>query len=668
MMKRWRTAIYTIATVAMCVVGTIAIPTEVHATGNYDYIVTQADATVIPNDNIADADGIQNVLDKAKGATEVVTIYIPAGTYHVDKALRIYSNTHLILDAATTIYRMDSAIDKMIIHNTDENGDMDKIGGYEMSKNITIEGGIWDGGNTKLATDATNIIRFDHAENITIKNATVKNTYDCHIVELVAVKNGLIENCTLTGFRYAKGKEKDYEYAREAIQLEAAWTNNESNLADVDSHWAKGTYLDGTGCQQIVVRNNNFVDVPCGVGQHHYTDSGKGRNQNITITGNTFNCADKFKYCKTAITGCGIDSLVVTNNTVKGPYRFGVHVLGSSGVTIQGNSFDKISMNGIMIDKGDTIVVKENTISNAKKHGMSIGGGNITEISGNTISDAKHNGISVDDGKVTSISNNIITNAAKHGISIAGLDDKAKGATVTDVTYNTITKAKQNGITVDAGKITNLNNNTINSPGKHGISIAGKTKKSKGATISNINENIINKAKQNGISVDTGKITNMNLNVIKNSGKHGISLTGTSPKRRGGTVKNVTSNTITKAKWNGISMDKGKATLISQNKITNVGKHGISIVGGAVGTGKKKNNGVLNNTIKTCKKNGITVSGTGKVSTIGKNKINNVKNNAISLTEKAKVQNIIKNTLKKYAKHDIWNGTSCKPKMSGNKK
>lgn len=668
MMKQWGTTICKIATAAMCFVGVFAISTEVNATSNYDYIVTQADATVIPNDNIADADGIQNVLDKAKGATEVVTIYIPAGTYHVDKALRIYSNTHLILDSAATIYRMDSAIDKMIIHNTDENGYMDRIGGYEMSKNITIEGGIWDGGNTKLATDATNIIRFDHAENITIKNATVKNTYDCHIIELVAVKNGLIDNCTLTGFRYAKGKEKDYEYAREAIQLEAAWTNNEKNLADEESHWAKGTYLDGTACQQVTVSNNKFIDVPCGVGQHHYAESGKGRNQNITITGNTFSCADKFKYCKTAITGCGTDNLTVTNNTVKGPYRFGVHVLGSSGVTIQGNSFDKISMNGLMIDSGTITAIKDNTISNAKKHGMSIGGGTIAEISGNTISNAKHNGISVDDGQVTSINNNIVTNATKHGISIAGIDDKAKGATVTDVTYNTITKAKQNGITVDAGKLTNLNFNTITSPGKHGISIAGKTKKSKGATITNINENTINKAKQNGISVDAGKITNINLNVIKNAGKHGISLTGTSPQRRGGTIKNVIGNTITKAKWNGISMDKGKVTIISQNKITNVSKHGISVVGGTVGTGKKKTNGVLDNTIKTCKNNGITVSGTAKVSTVGKNKITSVKNNAISLTEKAKVQNIIKNTLKKYAKHDIWNGTSCKPKIAGNKK
>lgn len=596
------------------IIGILGVSLQADATAatKYDYVVTEAEPSVNPTDALADTEGIQKVLDKAIGATEVVTIYFPAGKYCVDKSLKVYSNTHIILDAGATMYRMDAGVDDMIIHNVDQNGFMDKVGGYEMSKNITIEGGVWDGGNTKLATEGTNIIRFDHAENITVKNATVKNTYDCHIIEFVGVKNGLIDNCTFTGFRYKKGKTTDYTYAREAVQLESAWTSNEKDLTDVSSAWAKGSVIDGSSCKQVTVSNCKFIDMPCGVGQHRYTDSGKYRNEDITITKNTFTCANSMKACKIAITASGTNKLTITDNTIKGPYRFAVHVLVADDVTIENNVIENIKMNGLMIDEGSVLSIKNNTIKNAKKHGISVGGGTVTEISNNTISKAKHNGISVDDGTITTITMNTVTNAGKHGISIATLKKKAKGATVTDITANTITKAKQNGITVDAGKITNINENTINNPGKHGISIAG---------------------------ADT--------------------------KKKGGTIKNICNNTISKAKHNGICVDRGKVTLISGNTIKNSGKHGMSIVGGKVGTGK--NNGIQSNTIKTCKQNGITVSGSGKVTSIAKNKITSAKRIGISMSGGAKVNYVTKNTCKKCGKTGIYCGGSAKPKMSGNK-
>lgn len=604
------------AILALVGMGMLAIPHYSQATtvSTYDYTITDATDTVNGSDKVADTKGLQSLLDKAIGSEKLVTIYVPAGTYYVEHSLKVYSNTHIILHDDATIRRMDSAVDDMIIHNVDQNGKMDQVGGYDMSKNITIEGGTWDGGNTKLATEGTNIIRFDHAENITVKNATVKNTYDCHIIEFVGVKNGLIDNCTFTGFRYKKGKTKDYTYAREAVQLESAWTTNEKDLTDVNSAWAKGSVIDGTSCKQVTVSNNTFVDMPCGVGQHRYTDSGKYRNEDITITKNTFTCASSMKYCKIAITASGTNNLIITDNTIKGPYRFAVHVLVADDVTIDNNTIENIKVNGLMVDKGSVTAIKNNIITSAKKHGISVGGGTVGEISGNTITSAGINGISLDDGTITTITNNTIKNAKKHGISVAGKTKKAAGAKITDITYNTISKAKQNGITVDAGKITNISNNKITSPGKNGISIAGKT-----------------------------------------SGK------------KGGTINNIDSNTISKAKLNGISMDKGKVTYIQKNKVTNSGQHGISVVGGSVGSGKKKTQGILSNTIKTCKRNGITVSGNAKVSAVASNKITGVKNNGISLTEKAKVQYVIKNTIKKCSKHGIWNGTSTKTKISGNK-
>ena len=150
---------------------------------NYDYnVVTDAEEKVNPKDKISDSKGIQSVLNKAIGSKKEITIYFPAGTYNIDKTLRVYSNTHLILDKNATLYRMDSWINREVLFNVDQNSKRDVVGKYNMSKNITIEGGTIDGGNTAKATKGTDVVRFDHAENITIKDCTIKNTYDCHIL------------------------------------------------------------------------------------------------------------------------------------------------------------------------------------------------------------------------------------------------------------------------------------------------------------------------------------------------------------------------------------------------------------------------------------------------------------------------------------------------------
>lgn len=443
----------------------------------YDYVVTDAEDKVDPTDLKADTKGIQKTLDKAIGSTKMITIYFPAGDYYLDKPMWVYSNTHIILDDKATIHRMDSMIDKGLLHNVDQNGKMDVVGGYDMSENIILEGGTWDGGNIKLATDASDVIRFDHARNITIKDCVVKNVYDCHIIELVGVQNGLISNCTLSGFRYKKGHEKDYTYAREAIQLESAWTSDESAKGREKAAWAKGSVIDGTSCQQVTVTNNTFIDLPCGVGQHHYTKSGKYRNKDITISNNVFKCSGKMKYCKTAITCCGTNNLNVINNTVKGPYRFSIHVIASKGVAIRKNQIEDISMNGIMVDKGEITAIQENTLKNIAKHGISVGGGTVKDISNNTITKVKQNGICVDDGKITNMNGNTIKNASKHGISAVGGTIGTGKNRNKGIQNNTISNCKQNGISVSQkAKVSSIGGNKISGVKNNGISLTGKAK------------------------------------------------------------------------------------------------------------------------------------------------------------------------------------------------
>lgn len=493
--KMIRKTVRILGIAALCAGGIVfADKVKAQAETAYDYVVTEEGYEVDGTDKLSDWKGLQQILNQAVGATKEVTIYVPDGTYYIDKPLRIYSNTHLILSDNATIYRMDEMIDRGMIHNADQDGNMDVIGGYDMSENITMEGGIWDGGNVEKATQGSDIIRFDHAKNITVKNCIVKNTYDCHLIELVGIKNGTVSGCTLTGFRYKKGHEKDWTCAREAIQLETAWTNNEKDKSDISSLWAKGSVVDGTSCQNVTVIKNKVVDFPCGIGQHHYTASGKYRDKGIIITQNTITISAKWKYCKTAITCGGINDITISDNVVKGPYRFSVHVVEADDVSIKNNKLSGTSMNAIMVDSGSVTTIANNTISEIGKHGISVGGGKVTRIEKNTVKKVKIDGISVDDGTVKLISSNAFQNISKHGISITG------------------------GV-IGSGKKQSLGilNNKISTCKANGITVSGKSK------VSAIHGNKVTGVKNNGISVtDKARVYWITGNTIKNCAKHGI--------------------------------------------------------------------------------------------------------------------------------------------------
>lgn len=442
----------------------------------YDYNVTDAAFGANGSDKDWDSVAIQGALDKAASSDKVITVYIPAGDYYLNRWLRIYSNTHLILDANATLHRGKDILNKNILQNVDKDGNTGIVGGYNMSQNITIEGGIWDGGDINAATEAADLIRIDHAENITIKNCIIKNVYDCHLVELIGVKNGSITGCTFSGFRYRKGKQNNWTFAREAVQLETAWTNNPSDMDDASSYWAGGTKIDGTACENITISDNQIIDMPCGIGQHHFDKAGKYRNNNITISNNTFAYSGKSKACKTAITCAGMNNVTIENNTVSGPYRFALHIEQADTVSVKSNSISGITMNGIMVDSGNGISVDGNTIQNIKKHGVSIGGGKVTSISDNSITKAKHDGISIDSGKVTLVSGNTILNSGKHAISVTGGVVGTGKNKSTGFINNTIKNCKQNGISISAGTVSAINGNTISKVGNNGISLIKKAK------------------------------------------------------------------------------------------------------------------------------------------------------------------------------------------------
>lgn len=96
-------------------------------------------------------------------------------------------------------------------------------------------------------------MNFIHAKNITIKNATIYNSLNAHLIEYCGVKNGSITGCTLGAYRTKNGKlKKGYASGaayRGAVQLDFCGSAANNPLA--------GSF-DGTVCRNIKITNNYF--------------------------------------------------------------------------------------------------------------------------------------------------------------------------------------------------------------------------------------------------------------------------------------------------------------------------------------------------------------------------------------------------------------------------
>ncbi|MBE6929472.1 MAG: hypothetical protein E7463_04260 [Ruminococcaceae bacterium] len=135
-----------------------------------------------------DTAAIQAMLDR-RG-----TVELPDGTYLITAPLIIHDNTHFKL-AQTAHLRLADGANCALLDN-------DGLYERRVNRNITIEGGIWDGNHeaqTREVIEDENqpcdydryilnklcvfMIRFVHTEHLTVRNVTFKNptTYAIHI-------------------------------------------------------------------------------------------------------------------------------------------------------------------------------------------------------------------------------------------------------------------------------------------------------------------------------------------------------------------------------------------------------------------------------------------------------------------------------------------------------
>ena len=297
------------------------------------------------------------------------------------------------------------------------------------------------------------------------------------------------------------------------------------------------------------------------------------------------------------VTGAGIrvlgGSTTVNGSTVTGAAADGIDVLGAMNATVSGSTIQSSGRAGLVIDvesanalisggtildsHGDGLVVGTATDSTITGVVLSRSGGdgiNIktgaerTQILNDTVSIAgtvggtSGDGIGINGGFETLVNNSTVSQAAGDGILI-------RNVTASTVSGTTITGSGSAGIAVSDASGIVLTNNSI-SGGGTGILLMGEA----GTTLTG---NTISGASADGLSVISSTTTNITGSRISGSGGNGITLSGD-------TTTQITGGMVAGSKGDGVSIVGGSGTSLLSVAISGSGGNGITVGGGARGT------------------------------------------------------------------------------------
>lgn len=371
-------------------------------------------------DGVADdTTPIQRALNEV-GNYGSAEVYVPEGVYKVTAELYIHANTYFHLHQNAVLLRHH---DDNILRNYNTT---DQFYGYGGNGNVTIEGGVFDC-NGMNYPDVCNGIAWAHAEGITMRNVTVKDTVNGHGIELTGVRDVLIDGCKFIGWRDTEG---DRRYYFEAIQIELT---------------SPGGYIgatqDYTETQDVLIQNcyfgnsgtPGFKAFNCGVGSHgalfnkYYS--------NIKVINNTFEgcsywAVRAFKWRDSVITnnkfvdcpGSGI--YIVTPNTsgsTKDESGTERGTQGLNGFTVTENRFNNIGGRMIKVEGQEGAYINDVQVLNNRGHTIGGIGIELSWVGGSVFSNNRARnvtgrGISINNLLYCTVSSNKYENVSNNGV------------------------------------------------------------------------------------------------------------------------------------------------------------------------------------------------------------------------------------------------------------
>lgn len=434
-----------------------------------------------PTGLIPSADAIQRALDDIhnEGGGE---LYIPSGTYLINKRMYIYENTTVTMSESCTLLRGWAG-------GFFSNGiPTDNFSRYSGRGNIHITGGILDGNYAnidKYPTSAYIMTAFGHGENITIEGVTFKDVLTNHAIDMNGCKKVVIRNCKFIGFLDKSG-ERDFS---EAIQLgeftefglDLFGAHDATPNTDIlieKNYFGKSDLLGGFGCAvgnhytvydvyqtNIIIKNNTIED--CGFAGVRTYKWGE-----VQVLNNMFRRNKNCVYVSQAIGG-------FTSSTNADGVQMNLPQNGSN-ILIQGNNFYDFTNTGVVtygqisqnqVAWSDGIRIIDNYFklgfkeigSYGEEQAISLVFAKNVFISNNRIYGGRR-GIWIEGCFNTLVNNNIISQVDTEAVYLATSRDTSKVVTKSthlSIENNEINSIGRNGIYIQSIDYFDIKSNNI---------------------------------------------------------------------------------------------------------------------------------------------------------------------------------------------------------------
>lgn len=332
-----------------------------------------SDDVIVAGDTFTD---IKNALATANNSGG--TVLVPPGSYSWTERLVIRSDVELIAYGAT--FQREADIDAMLVNGSSS----DSFSGYGGESNIAVKGGTWVANNGTYTSNVC-LLAFGHGENITVKDATFSGVSTWHQIELNAVRDATVADCTFESFTATD---------KEMLQLDQMEGSSQFP-------WF-GNY-DNTACENIRVVGCTFRDGSTAIGTHTAAPNPHTtvRIRDCRFTNFDQRTIDMLDWTDVVVEGCDLNntgairvmggasgqtqfsivdnSIDINTNLSGGPAR-AIHIDNFDGentlsdVRISRNTVENPPNHAIGADNCDNVIVAENTIQNTSSSAIWIYG------------------------------------------------------------------------------------------------------------------------------------------------------------------------------------------------------------------------------------------------------------------------------------------------------
>ena len=468
--------------------------------------------------------------EQSRESDNTIKVVIEPGEYELNGTLHIFSNTWLSMyDVKLT---RGPYCKNMLVTGNDDTVNTGATGYYY--RGITLEGGTIDGNNAYSNT----MVKVVHAKNFVMKNLTLQNNKNAHIMEVAGV-----DGFTAVGGGLYNQVLESNTGSYEAIQFDVLKSGN-----------MQGCRSEDLSIKNALIENCTFENVPRGVGSH--TAVHNNPHNTIVIRNNTFKDIGSV-----AVQTLGWANCSIVNNTIdNAPRSIAVYSLVAEGYgtilpgdfAAEGNTEQHYSND--YIPQKTNILIANNVITNGgqnndpyssyEKAAISVLGSkvvNSTVYSGgsgglpvgeypcdtvtvkNNLLDLKEgSGVRVEHSKTISVDSNVIyctkTSATTNFYGVVFRD----GVNPANITKNYISNPAVNGIHIDSCTLNYISGNEIISAGKYGMGTYA-------SSIGTIQNNDVYYSKTEGIAIlSSSKVTTKISENRVSSSNYGIHISGDS--------------------------------------------------------------------------------------------------------------------------------------------